>query len=448
MKDWPLKLKFGLYSAALALAAVLGSSLVLMPIIYRAQVAELDTQLRENAEEMFRDLENFRGAPQDYRKGFNERFIPVGLRLRYLEIEGPEGQVLYRSANLRGTDLSAAGEGMRTIPIFGRNVRHGTFRQGFLTLHIGTRLGTIEAMQEDLREGLLWSLPVAALVIFSGGWWLARRALKPVADLTAAAERVSVDHPGERLPIPRARDELARLTVVLNASFDRLQRSYESAARFSADASHQLKTPVSVMRAGLESLLAGGALPAPEQQEVMDLLKQTRRLTTLVDDLLVLAQADAGRLKLEAAVCDLVPLLEGLGDDAEVAAVTLGLCYEQSLPERLTALADPRRVAVIVQNLTENAVKYCSPGGTVRLSTAVADGSVRIVVSNTGPMIPKAERERIFERFHRAGVGENIRGHGLGLNIARELARAQGGEVRLTAGEAGITVFEVQLPAG
>ena len=106
MNAWPLKIKFGLYAAGLAYAAVVGFSLVLMPIIYHHQLNELDGQLKDNAEELFRDLENFTGAPKDYRKGFSERFIPVALRRRYMEIEGPEGQVLYRSPNLRGTDLA------------------------------------------------------------------------------------------------------------------------------------------------------------------------------------------------------------------------------------------------------------------------------------------------------------------------------------------------------
>lgn len=447
MKAWPLKLKFGLYAAGLAYAAVVGFSLVLMPIIYHHQLDELDGQLKDNAEELFRDLENFTGAPKDYRKGFSERFIPVALRRRYMEIEGPEGQVLYRSPNLRGTDLTPQKEDLRTMVLFDRNVRVGTFRHGLLTLHIGTRLGTIEAMQEDLRIGLLWSLPVAALVVFSGGWLLARRALQPVADLTTAAEGIGVEHPTDRLPVPRSNDEIARLTVVLNASFDRLQKAYESAARFSADASHQLKTPVTVLRAGLESLRDTAYLQPPEQEEVLQLLKQTRRLTTLVDDLLLLAQVDAGRLKLEAQPLELEPLLQALGDDTGAACLTRGIGYEQSWADGAWVMGDARRISVILQNLAENAVKYCSAGGSVKLSAEAEAGLVRVQLSNSSPGIPEAERSRIFERFHRAGVGENIRGHGLGLNIARELARAQGGEVRLVRSDGGETVFELELRA-
>jgi signal transduction histidine kinase len=447
MNAWPLKIKFGLYAAGLAYAAVVGFSLVLMPIIYHHQLNELDSQLKDNAEELFRDLENFTGAPKDYRKGFSERFIPVALRRRYMEIEGPEGQVLYRSPNLRGTDLAPQAEGLRTMVLFDRNVRLGTFRHGLLTLHIGTRLGTIEAMQDDLHIGLLWSLPVAALVVFSGGWLLARRALKPVGDLTTAAEGIGVDHPDERLPVPRSNDEIARLTVVLNASFDRLQKAYESAARFSADASHQLKTPVTVLRAGLESLRDAPYLKPPEQEEIQQLLKQTRRLTTLVDDLLLLAQVDAGRMKLEAQPLDLVPLLQALGDDTGVACLTRGIGYEQHWMDGARVLGDARRISVILQNLAENAVKYCSAGGSVKLSGEASADLVRVQVSNSSPAIPEAERSRIFERFHRAGVGENIRGHGLGLNIARELARAQGGEVRLVRSDGVETVFELELIA-
>ena len=447
MKSWPLKLKFGLYSAGLttfALAAVAG---VVMPYIYHHQMAELDAQLAENAEELFRDLENFRGAPVDPRQTVAAKFIPLSLRLRYIELEGPEGQTLYRSPNLRDTDMPHDPKGLHTVQLFGRNVRIGSFRQGPFTLHVGTRLGTIEGMQEDLQDGFLIALPAVAIVVFVGGLVLGRRAVAPVADLTAAAERISTERPEERLPVPASRDEIRRLSIVLNASFDRLQRAYAAAARFSADASHQLKTPVAVLRAGLEELRACDYLQPSERGNVDALHQQTRRLTALIEDLLLLAQADAGRLQLQPAPLDLIPLISVALDDLVAHGSLTGVEVEHELPPALHAMADSRRVALILQNLGENAVKYCSEHGRVRVCAFHEDGMAVVTVANTGVPIAEGERENIFARFHRGAMGENVKGHGLGLNIARELARAHGGDLAVTRSDGEWTGFSLRLPA-
>lgn len=447
MTRWPLKLKVGVYAAALVVAGLFATAALMLPYIYKVQLTELDERLTEDAEELFRDLENFQGAPVDPRKPVSSKFIPVALRLRYIDLEGPGGEELYKSANLRDQDLRLVPPGLHTVTLFERNCRVGTFKDGPFTLHVGTRLGTIEGMQSDLRRAFYFALPITGVVVFLGGLLLARRALQPITAMTAAAEHISAQNPAERLPIPRARDEIARLTRVLNESFDRLQRAYTSAARFSADASHQLKTPIAVLRAGLDELRLEGSLPADQAEIVAVLLQQTRRLTTLVEDLLLLAQADAGRLKIEPAPVDLIPVVDVLLDDLSALGTERGLCIERDVPGRLMARADARRVKIILQNLGENAVKYNREHGRIRLHGWRDNGAVLLSVANTGNPIPKEHQDRLFERFNRAGQGENIKGHGLGLNIARELARAHGGELRLARSDAEWTEFELRLPA-
>jgi signal transduction histidine kinase len=288
-------------------------------------------------------------------------------------------------------------------------------------------------MQEDLRNATLMVAPVMGLLVFGVGWLLGNRALRPVAALSAAAERIDASNPEARLPLLDASSEIAAMTEVLNRSFDRLQRAYASAARFSADASHQLRTPLAVMRAGLDGLMAQPGLPAGVAVELEGLMKQTRRLTTLTSDLLLLAQIDAGRLKLEPAVIDLAELGRAVVDDLEVQAGARGLEVVSELPEVLPALGDARRVAIILQNLGENAVKY-------------ADG-VSVRVANTGAAIPEEHRAHLFDRFYRAASGEDVKGHGLGLNIARGLARAQDGELELVRSDGEWTEFVLRLPS-
>jgi signal transduction histidine kinase len=447
MKNWSLKVRVGVYSALLTVVALVVGAAVLMPVLYYHQVAQLDATLENDADELLRDLKNFRGAPVDPRQPLTANFIPLSLRGRYLIIEGPEHQILYQSPDLLGQYLPGHDGKTRTIRLFGRDCRVGSWQEGPYHVHVGTRLDGIENFQRDLRRGLLWALPVVGLVVFIGGHWLGRRAVAPVADLGAAAERISAAAPRERLPVPAANDEIARLTEVLNGSFDRLQASYESATRFAADASHQLKTPVAVLRAGLDHLSRETGLTGPQAAEVAVLRQQTRRLTALVDDLLLLAQVDAGRLTLEAEEIDLVPLVAAAEDDLLALTGEREIRVEKDLPDALVARADRRRVTLVLQNLVENAAKYTPDGGTVKISARPESGWAVVSVANTGGAIPPEAREEIFERFRRGpAVGENVRGHGLGLNIARELVRAHGGDLRLTRADGGWIGFEFRLP--
>ena len=446
MKRWPLATRFGFAAACLGVAALMSGLLVLRPLIFSHQLAELDALLSSNAEELFRDIENFRGAPQDFRKPVAERLIPAVLRGRYIQINGPEGQLLYRSANLRGHDLAPLKGPHATITINGRDARIGTFTHGFLTVHIGTRLGTIEAMQEDLLHATLLVAPVLAGVVFAVGWILGHRSLRPVHQLAAAAADIDATRPDARLPLLDAAPEIIRLTEVLNRSFDRLQQACASATRFSADASHQLRTPLAVLRAGLDDLRAQPDFPARSIAEIDSLLKQTRRLATLTEDLLLLAQIDAGRLRLDPLPIDLAELARAALDDAETLAAGRSLHVDADLPPSLPARGDHRRVAIILQNLAENAVKYAPAGGSVHFSAGSEDGASFVRIANSGDAIPEAHRARLFERFHRAATGENVRGHGLGLAIARALAEVMSGTVSLRRSDGQWTEFELRLP--
>jgi signal transduction histidine kinase len=298
MRKWPLKLKFGIYAAVLTTLALITTAGLTLPYIYFRQLAELDDTLTDDAKTLFNALENMPGELSG-RQPVSSRFIATALKRRYIELRGPQNELLYRSSNLRDNDISNLPNGLVTVkfndpslPTW--NARIGTFRSNSITLRVGTRLNTIERMQQDLRSAFSYAIPLTAIGVFLGGLVLGRRALRPVAAMTAAAERISAQQPSERLPTPKGRDEIARLTTVLNNSFDRLQSAYTAAAQFSADASHQLKTPIAVLRAGLEELRHCDALKEEDLEMIDALLGQTRRLHALVEDLLLLAQVDAG----------------------------------------------------------------------------------------------------------------------------------------------------------
>jgi signal transduction histidine kinase len=247
-------------------------------------------------------------------------------------------------------------------------------------------------------------------------------------------ERLAVDSAENR--VQRARAEAA-----LELTSEELQRS----ARFSADASHQLKTPVTVLRAGLEELLAGEKLSLEAREEIGSLVHQTFRLTSIIEDLLLLSRMDAGRLQIEFSAVDLTPLIEAWLDDLGALPDGLGLAVETDIPPALWIAGEKRYTTLILQNLLENARKYNRPGGRIRIAAREEGGWVILAIGNTGGPIPPTAQEHIFERFHRGAVGENVPGHGLGLNLARELARLHRGELRLARSDETWTEFEVRF---
>jgi len=254
--------------------------------------------------------------------------------------------------------------------------------------------------------------------------------------LSAPVERLAVTSEENRAHWEQAESKL-------EATSEELQR----AARFSADASHQLKTPVTVLRAGIEELLLRDDFKPEVYNELSALLHQTYRITGVVDDLLLLSRMDAGRLQIQFSPVDLCQLLGEWLDDFHALPEEVDAQVEMDCPALLHVAGERRYVSLIVQNLLENARKYNRSGGRIRVAVREEGDHVVLNIGNTGRTIAGPAREHIFERFHRGEMGENVPGHGLGLNLARELARFHGGEVRLARSENDWTEFEMRLRA-
>lgn len=283
------------------------------------------------------------------------------------------------------------------------------------------------ARQRQLR----WRVTGAGVLLLLGGLlssrFFSRRLSEPVEELAVNSEE-------NRL-------QRARAEAALELTNEGLQR----AMRFSADASHQLKTPVTVLRAGLEEVLARENLTPEVRDELSGLVHQTYRLTSVVEDLLLLSRADAGRLQIEFTRVDLTRLLEAGLDDLGAVPDAPNVTIETDFPPALFIAGEKRYSTIIVQNLLENARKYNRPGGRIRVTARPGDGWVLLTIGNTGRPLTAAMQEHVFERFHRGAFAENVPGHGLGLNLARELARLHGGDLRLVRSDESWTEFEVRF---
>ncbi|MFL6543104.1 MAG: sensor histidine kinase [Chthoniobacterales bacterium] len=281
------------------------------------------------------------------------------------------------------------------------------------------------AQRQRLRRRILGAGVALLLVALIASQFASARLSRPVEKLAIESETNRVQ---------RREAEFA-----LAARSAELQR----AARFSADASHQLKTPVTVLRAGIESLLGRDGFERETYDELSSLLHQTYRLTGVIDDLLLLSRMDAGRLQLELTPINLTQIIEEWIDDFSAIPDPFHLSVEPFVPRNLRVLGERRYTMLIVQNLLENARKYNRQSGRIRISADEEEDQVVLKIGNTGPGISAESQEHIFERFHRGAIGENVPGHGLGLNLARELTRLHGGDLHLAESGDDWTEFEV-----
>lgn len=327
------------------------------------------------------------------------------------------------------------------------------WRLGFLgtadtTLVIGLNLAGPQAELNRLRNAFLLVLPMALLLVGLGGWHVAGRALSPLRAIVDTAGRVTASGLDQRIPIPSGNPEMAGVIQVLNRMMDRLEASFRQAIRFSADASHELKTPLAVMQGELEHALQAAVPGSKEQQTFGALLEETQRLKRIIRSLLLLAQADAGRLPLVRQPVNLTEMLQGIIEDAKILAEETKLHFEAELPAAVILSADRALLHTALFNLLVNAVKYNEPGGRVRVALTTQAGWVTLMVGNSGSGIAPAEQPKIFDRFHRvaAAHGREVEGIGLGLSLAREIVRAHGGELSLRESVPGWTVFQLQLP--
>lgn len=283
------------------------------------------------------------------------------------------------------------------------------------------------ARRREIRWQVILSGVVLLMIGLGASHFLARRLARPVVRLAVTSEENVVQRRKAEAELETTNAELKR------------------AARFSSDASHQLKTPVTVMRAGIEGLLGREDFRPEVYDELASLLHQTYRMSGMVDDLLLLSRMDAGRLQIQFETVNLSQLIEEWIDDLSALPDDLHVALKTDFPPDLKVLGERRYISVIMQNLLENARKYNRPNGEICVAARAEGDSAILSVENTGKPIPPESHDHIFERFHRGSVGENVPGHGLGLNLARQLARLQGGDLRFVRSDEEWTEFEVRF---
>ena len=322
---------------------------------------------------------------------------------------------------------------------------------------IGAVLAGADTRSAELQVAQLVTTIVIAFLVgivpaVLVGRWIAGRALEPVDTMITEIREITDGRSlHRRLPVPMEKDELGRLAGTINQMWTRLERSFAALRRFTADASHELKTPLTVVRAGVERAITRPGVPPETLAPLEETLQEVNRMTELLDSLLTLARADEGRADLHREPVDLREIIEEAGETGELLAEHAGVNIEIRLPPQPLVLAvDRSRVRQLALNLIENAVKYTPRGGQVSVELAGNDGRVVFTVADTGIGIAAGDLPHVFDRFWRADSARTRTseraGTGLGLAICKWIAEAHGGTIEVQSRPGRGTTFTVGLP--
>lgn len=317
------------------------------------------------------------------------------------------------------------------------------------TLIVGIDLSDFQSELQRHWNTFAVASPIALLLLASAGWLLAGQALRPVKILTQVAGGMTAKGLDQRVQVGSADQEFRALIDVINGMLNRLEISFLQAARFSADAAHELKTPLTILQGQLNQALRSAPAGSEEQRTYADLLEEVQRLKSIVRKLLLLAQSDAGRLRLALEKVNLTQECAALCEDVPLLAP--GLTLHADLAPQTCVMADPDLVRQVLQNLFSNATKYSREGGAIECRLWQEGETVVFTLANTTERGAGLDRDRLFDRFFRGDPSHNrnVDGSGLGLSLAREISRAHGGELVLDTGETreGWIGFRLTLPA-
>lgn len=382
---------------------------------------------------------------------------------RLMEVLSPDATVLYRNERLRNESLGGArisNEGQNGYSPRSARLADGTpvrlvSRRHTLDGHpLLIRLAYSELpiwlRVEELGAASLLAVPIALLLAGITGYWLAKRALSPLQQMAQRAEHITSERLSDRLPVPEVEDELTHLARVFNNLLARLEQSFEQLRRFTSDASHELRTPLTSIRSVGEVALQKDGSREDYRDTIGSMLEEVNRLTALVESLLTISRADAGRIELHQSVFSAMELAREAAGLFEVLIEEKQQRISVSGDETATVAADPIFLRQALVNILHNAVKFSPAGGAisvlVRRETA---GRICIEVADSGPGIAPEHACRVFDRFYRIeeSRSRDTGGAGLGLAIAQWAVREHGGEIEVLPAPRTGCIFQIRLPA-
>ncbi len=374
--------------------------------------------------------------------------------LYFFQIHSDSSSLLFRSANLGPAVLPDLTGGVlqRTEELTGLGqIRLGEYYYGPLHVQIASPLAPAYHLLAEYAQISIFLLGAVAVASIGLGWGFARLTLRPVRAIHLTAARIRADNLSERISVPEGRDELAALARLLNRMFDGLEASFVQVKRFTADASHELKTPLALMRLNAERLRPRLADDAEGTAALDEILEDNERLRRIADSLLFLAKIESGALAIATEEMPADALVRTFAEDAVALGEDCSARFQVIRSDPGTIRCEPALIRQLLLNLVANAFRVSPPNHCVSLASELIEGVWRLRVTDEGPGLPPEQLERVFERFVRyrptSGEDGGKSGNGLGLAICRSIATLHGGRITLVnrLDRSGLLV-EVTLP--
>ncbi|MGJ8641074.1 MAG: ATP-binding protein [Opitutaceae bacterium] len=333
----------------------------------------------------------------------------------------------------------------------GESWRIAVIRNWDRALFMGASIDKLSSELKSARKTLLISVPFAIFLTTFGGWWIAYSALRPLTRVTKTSSQITSLGLSERIPLSGEEyTEFSQLIFIFNNMLDRLERSFNQAQRFTADASHELKTPIALMQAEIHTALKLSNPDTEDHTRLLHLAEEVSRLKQIIHSLLLLSRSDSGQLNLTQEPFNLSILMDELIEDLDLLCEEHNLRFEHKIEPSILFTGDRTMLMQALQNLLDNALKYNKSAGYIRVSVErIFEENIRISVENSGDPIPKNQQKRIFDRFYRCDDARSrtTDGFGLGLNLALEIIHAHKGTLKLHTSNQSYTRFQIDLPA-
>jgi heavy metal sensor kinase len=469
------------YTAAFALFLIV-LALSMYAVLKSENVKRIDVDISQLADSFLATVQaelNDQSGPNPLKSSIDKAITEHGFRDYLFGVFSPNGKLVESSAaNLSISEKSrfspdelfgspsfhrllaaSSGSSQDFVNVNGRGehfrgyVRRFSTNQGEYVLVVLFSLRQPEEFLETIRYAFALIIPLGILLAGWGGYFLAQKSLSPVVSMSQQASRIDATNLHDRLAVANERDELGLLAGSFNQLLDRLARSIDQQRRFMADASHELRTPVAILRGEADVALSRPERPPNEYRESLQILREeARRLSQIVENLFTLTRADAGNYPLTKGQFYLDELLAECVRAARTLAAAKNIRLDIRSEEELLVEADEGLVRRMILNLIDNAIKFTSPGGSVSVKAQREETRYLVAVQDTGTGIPAELQSRVFERFFHADKARTHHtdagtGAGLGLAISRWIAEAHEGTLNLSSSNADGSVFVAYLPA-
>ncbi len=328
-------------------------------------------------------------------------------------------------------------------------IKSGDIDEYGIHIKYGMDASSVKENLQTLATILVAAVPAGLIFVLAAGYFLARKALKPVTEITEKARLISAESLSERLPVTNKSDEIGQLAEVMNRMLARLEKSFDQLRRFTSDASHELRTPLTSIRSVGEVALKNNLDKEKYKETIGSMLEEVERISNLTDQLLTLARSDSGNSKLEFEEVELAYFVQGVVDELRVLAEEKKqiLLFNNLDPGKVNLCQTTFRQAL--SNVIHNAIQYTPEGGKIDVKVSFpGDNSAVIDVIDNGPGIPKSEREKVFDRFYRLDKARSREsgGTGLGLSIAKWAVESHGGTIEFIVQDQDGALCKIRIP--